>query len=57
MNGQLTPGDQVSRWMKRFIINNNNQNDNRLVGGIPSMNGDILKAIADALLWLRSMNG
>ena len=61
VNGQLTPGDQVSRWMRRFISTNDENKSSfsnpTNSGNDSSINGEALKAITDALLWLRSMNG
>lgn len=55
VNGQLTPGDQLSRWMRRFL--NVNEKPPTVGAKGRDTNGDVLKAISDALLWFRSING
>jgi len=51
INGQLTPGDQVSRWMRRFL---NRDGGGTMIETTRSEDG-ALKAISDALSWFRSM--
>ncbi|VEU33997.1 unnamed protein product [Pseudo-nitzschia multistriata] len=52
INGQLTAGDQVSLWMKRFL----NAEGNIAAGGSEPSRAEerALGAIADALSWFRS---
>eukprot|EP00536_Pseudo-nitzschia_multiseries_P010219 jgi/Psemu1/288974/fgenesh1_pg.305_\ len=51
INGQLTAGDQVSRWMQRFL---NLDGAETAKDPVRSEDG-ALKAISDALSWFRSM--
>jgi hypothetical protein len=52
INGQLTPGDQISRWIKRFL-----NNDNSSVLPEDRSRDDIARAISDTLSFFRSING
>ncbi|KAG7368997.1 hypothetical protein IV203_031740 [Nitzschia inconspicua] len=54
VNGQLTPGDQVSRWIRRFL-----RRDDGL-GFDPSEKGSndgVLRAVSDTLNFFRSVTG
>jgi len=50
INGQLTAGDQVSRWMQRFL-----NLDGALATDTNRNEDGALKVISDALSWFRSM--
>lgn len=49
VNGQLTPGDVLSRWIQRFLklenVNPTKSNDNE----------DFLKSFTDAMTWFRAL--
>ncbi|OEU19409.1 hypothetical protein FRACYDRAFT_268010 [Fragilariopsis cylindrus CCMP1102] len=53
INGQLSAGDQVSRWIQRFLKLDGGSDTNTKTNS----NGgeDALKAILDALSWFRSI--
>jgi hypothetical protein len=53
INGQLSAGDQVSRWIQRFLKLEGGSDTNTKINS----NGgeDALKAISDALSWFRSI--
>ena len=53
INGQLSAGDQVSRWIQRFLKLDGGSDTNTKTNS----NGgeDALKAISDALSWFRSI--
>ena len=55
INGQLTPGDVVSRFLQRFLgISNISRKD-----GAPILNGnepDLLSTVTDLFAWIRNSN-
>jgi hypothetical protein len=54
VNGQLTPGDQVSRWIQRFLRTDGTAMNN-FDGNV---NNDIMsKALSDAMSFFRTING
>jgi hypothetical protein len=55
VNGQLTPGDQVSRWIQRFLITGP-EGPARTGFGENENNDNVLRAISDMLKFFRSIN-
>jgi hypothetical protein len=53
VNDQLTPGDQVSRWIQRVL----KMEGATEVGGNDNGSTDTFKAFSEALSWIRSLNG
>jgi hypothetical protein len=53
INGQLSAGDQVSRWVQRFLKLEGGSDTNNKTNSIGGE--DALKAISDALSWFRSI--
>jgi hypothetical protein len=53
VNGQLTPGDQVSRWIRRFLSRDASTN----TGSDNGNNDSVLRAITDTMNFFRSVNG
>lgn len=54
VNGQLTPGDQVSRWIQRFL----NGDDGPIgLGENGATNDNIIKAIIDTMKFFRTATG